>query len=181
MEQTGRGRTPIGGLLALIAGGAILVGSLLGWAQVSTPVVAFQGGSASGTSEGIDSVFGIISLAAGSLALLGGLFWIARRSAGLIPAMGVSVAGIVGAAVGLYFFLTLESRYIDAAVKEAASPELTAAKIKDLLIRIFDAGSLDLKPGIGLIVVVAGSALAIVVGIAGLLRRDAGGASARSW
>lgn len=181
MQQKTRARIPLSGILALIAGLATLASCFLGWVEVSTPVVAFQGGSASGTTEGIDSIFGIVALAAAGLAILCGLFWIARRSAGLIRAIGVTVAGLVGATIGLYFFLTLESRYIEAAVKEAASPELSADKIEDLLIRIFAAGSLDVKPGIGLIILVAGSALAILVGITGLMRRRAGTPGVKSW
>lgn len=181
MQQTTRARTPLGGILALIAGLAMLASCFLGWVELSTPVVAFQGGSASGTSEGIDSTFGIVALAAAGLVILGALLWVARRSAGLLPALVVALAGVIGTAVGLYFLLTQESRYIDAAIKEAASPDLSAAKIEDLLTRIFAAGSLDVKPGIGLVVLVAGSALAIMVGITGLMRRRAGGPTAKSW
>ena len=181
MQQTTRARIPLRGILALIAGLAMLASCFLGWVEVSTPVVAFQGGSASGTTEGIDSTFGIVALAAAGLVILGALLWVVRRSAGLLPVLVVALAGVIGTAVGLYFLLTQESRYIDAAIKEAASPDLSAAKIEDLLTRIFAAGSLEVRPGLGLFVLIAGSALAVLVGIAGLIRRRAPAAAAKSW
>jgi hypothetical protein len=171
---------PVGGLLALIAGAAILAGCFLAWIELSTPVVAFQGGRVTGPKVGLDSIFGIIAIAAAAFVILGALLWIARRS-GRIPQVLVLFGGIAGAAVGLYFFLTLESRFIAAAVDEAASPDLSAAKIKDLLSQLLAAGTLDVRPGVGLFTMLAGAGLAVVTGIAGVIRRRTPSPAAKSW
>jgi hypothetical protein len=179
MQEAGTGRMPIGGLLALIAGAAILAGCFLAWIELSTPVVAFQGGRVTGPKVGLDSIFGIIAIVAAALVILGALLWIVRRS-GRIPQVLVLFAGIAAAAVGVYFLLMLESRFIAAAVDEAASPDLSAAKIKDLLSQLLAAGTLDVKPGVGLFTLLAGSALAVVIGIAGVIRKRTP-APTKSW
>jgi hypothetical protein len=158
----------------------MVVGSLLSWIELSTPVVAFQGGRVTGPKIGLDSVFGIVGIAAAALVILGALLWLARRSGGVLRVF-VLLAGIAAAAVGLYFFLTLESRFIAAAVDEAASPDLPAAKIEDLLSQLLAAGTLDARPGIGLFVMLAGSGLAVVAGIAGLIRSRQPAGAAKNW
>lgn len=180
MKETKTARFPVGGLISLIAGAAILIGSFLAWIELSTPVVAFQGGRVTGPKTGLDSVFGIVSIAAAALVIVGALLWIARRSRRVLGVL-VLFAGTAATATGLYFLLTLESRFIAAAVDEAASPDLSAAKIEDLLSQLLAAGTLDVRPGIGLFVVLAGSGLAVVVGIAGLMRRRLPGGAAKSW
>lgn len=180
MQQAIKTRMPLRGVIALVAGAAMVIGSFLSWIELSTPVVAFQGGRVTGPKVGLDSLFGIVGIAAAAIVVLGALLWIARRS-GRTLAVLVLFGAIAAAAVGLYFLLTLESRFIAAAVDEAASPDLPAAKIKDLLSQLLAAGTLDVRPGIGLFTMLAGSGLAIVVGIASLIRGRAPGRAAKSW
>jgi hypothetical protein len=171
MKEAKTARFPLGGLLSLVGGAAILVGSFLVWIELSTPGIGFQGGRVGGTTKALDLTLGIVAMIGGGLVILGALLWTARRSVGRFFGTIVLLGAIGAAAVGVYVLLTLQSRFIDAGVREAASPDLPAEKIESLLTRLFNGGTIDVSPGIGLWVVLGGAALALLAGIVGLMRR----------
>jgi hypothetical protein len=82
----------------------------------------------------------------------------------------VLIGGAASATVAGFYLATLESRYIDFAVNQAASPKLPAAKIGDLLSRAFKADIYTIDAGVGLYMVLAAGVIAVLIGLVTLVR-----------
>lgn len=153
-------RAPLGGILAIVGGALLAVGSFLAWAEVG-------GGGTSVTAKGIDGSDGYLTLAAGLVALLVGIvmMWGTKR----VLAVLVILAGVVGGGIGLYDALTAKDSVLDAAAKELA-PSFGASteQVRAALDQAIDAGQISVSISIGLYAVIAGGILALVGGIAGL-------------
>jgi hypothetical protein len=167
-----RRRSPIASVLAAISGAAIVIGSLLEWVQGPSSVVAFQGGTVEGSPAGTASIYGWIALAGGVVVLVAALLWLARGRRRSLAVAGL-LGGLVSAGVAIFYLATLQSRYIDFAVDQAASRQLPAAKIEDLLTRALSADLYSIAPGIGLYVTMAGGTAAVVLALVGLRRKRA--------
>jgi hypothetical protein len=167
MGETGTtARTPVGAIVA-IAGGALLgVGSFLAWAQVS-------GGGTSVTANGVDGSDGYITLGAGIVAVVVGVLLLrqARRALAILAIL----AGLVGGGVAVYDALTAKDSVLDSAAEELA-PTLGASpeQVRVLLDQAIDSGEIGISLSIGIYVVIAGGALALVGGILSLRGPDAG-------
>jgi hypothetical protein len=144
-------RASIGGILAIIGGALLAVGSFLPWAEVSW-------GGTSVTAQGIDDSYGYFTLAAGSFALIVGI--VMRRGAKRELAVLAVLAGLVGGGVGLYEALTIRDSVLDAAAEQLA-PSFA-------LDQAIETGQLGLSISIGLYAVIAGGVVALVGGIVGL-------------
>ena len=161
MGETGTtARTPVGAIVA-IAGGALLgVGSFLAWAEVS-------GGGTSVTANGVDGSDGYITLGAGIVAVVVGVLLLrqARRALAILAIL----AGLVGGGVAVYDALTAKDSVLDSAAEELA-PTIgaSAEEVRELLDEAIDAGQLGISLAIGIYVVIAGGALALVGGILSL-------------
>jgi hypothetical protein len=143
-------RASIGGILAIIGGALLAVGSFLPWAEVS------WGGTS--VMQGLDDSYGYFTLAAGSFALVVGI--VMRRGAKRELAVLAVLAGLVGGGVGLYEALTIRDSVLDAAAEQLA-PSFA-------LDQAIETGQLSLSISIGLYAVIAGGVVALVGGIVGL-------------
>ena len=153
-------RASIGGILAIIGGALLAVGSFLPWAEVSW-------GGTSVTAQGIDDSYGYFTLAAGSFALVVGI--VMRRGAKRELAVLAVLAGLVGGGVGLYEALTIRDSVLDAAAEQLApSFELSTEQVRAALDQAIETGQLGLSISIGLYAVIAGGVVALVGGIVGL-------------
>jgi hypothetical protein len=153
-------RASIGGILAIIGGALLAVGSFLPWAEVSW-------GGTSVTAQGIDDSYGYFTLAAGSFALVVGI--VMRRGAKRELAVLAVLAGLVGGGVGLYEALTIRDSVLDAAAEQLApSFELSTEQVRAALNQAIETGQLGLSISIGLYAVIAGGVVALVGGIVGL-------------
>ncbi len=153
-------RASIGGILAIIGGALLAVGSFLPWAEVSW-------GGTSVTAQGIDDSYGYFTLAAGSFALVVGI--VMRRGAKRELAVLAVLAGLVGGGVGLYEALTIRDSVLDAAAEQLApSFELSTEEVRAALDQAIETGQLGLSISIGLYAVIAGGVVALVGGIVGL-------------
>lgn len=152
--QASAGRSmPIGPILAIVGGALLAIGSFLAW-------VTLSGGGLSETASGIDGSDGYITLVAGVVAIAtGGAAMRAGRRALAVLAI---VAGLVGGGVGLYDALSVRDQIADEIASQQGIPADQARAAIDALI---DSGQLDLSMGIGLYVVIAGGAIAIVGGV----------------
>lgn len=159
-EATGR-PTPIAGLLAVLGGALLAIGSFLDWAEVS-------GGGTSVTASGIDGTDGWITLVAGVLVLLAGVALLGVAGRKIIAIVAI-VAGLVGGGVGLYDALTAKDRVLDDAAEELA-PQVgsTPEEVRALLDQAIDAGEIGISISIGLYMVIIGGVLGIVGGVLGL-------------
>lgn len=158
----------VGGILLLLAGLAIVLGSSLAWIDVPSGVLSFQGGRVESSISGFDLDLGILGVVSGGVAIVASLAWLLlkrRRAASVVGLIG----GLGSIALGAYVLATLDDRLINAAIDQAASRELPAAKIKDLLGRVLASGQVDPVPGLGLYVVLIGGAVAVIVGVVGLV------------
>ena len=164
-EATGR-PTPFAGILAVLGGALLAIGSFLAWAEVS-------GGGTSVTANGVDGTDGWITLVAGVLVLLAGIALFGATGRKVIAIIAI-VAGLVGGGVGLYDALTAEDRVLDDAAEELA-PQVggTAEEVRALLDQAIDAGEIGISLAIGLFMVIAGGALGIVGGVLGMRSRAA--------
>jgi hypothetical protein len=153
-------RAPLAGILGIIGGALMAVGSFLAWAEVS-------GGGTSVTAKGVDGSDGYITLVAGLVAVVLGI--VMARGTKRVLAVLVILAGIVGGGIGLYDALTAKDSVLDAAAEELApSFGASAELVRTALDQAIDAGQLSVTIGIGLYVVIAGGIVALVGGILGL-------------
>jgi hypothetical protein len=153
-------RTPVAGILAIVGGALVALGSLLAWAEVS-------GGGTSVTAKGVDGSDGYITLAAGIVAFLVGIT-MTRQAKRMLAVLAI-LAGLVGGGVALYDALTAEDSVLDAAAEELA-PSLGASAelVRAALDEAIDAGQLSVTISFGLYVVIAGGVVALFGGILGL-------------
>jgi hypothetical protein len=156
--------TPVAGILGLVGGALLALGSFLTWAEVS-------GGGTTVTAKGVDGSDGYITLVAGLVAVVAGIMM--ARGSRRVLAVLVIIAGIVGGGIGLYDALTAKNSVLDAAAEELA-PTLgaSAQQVRTVLDQAIDAGQLSVSISIGLFIVIGGGVVALVGGILGL--RDAG-------
>lgn len=159
-EATGRS-TPIAGILAVLGGALLALGSFLAWAEVS-------GGGTSVTAKGVDGSDGWITLVAGAILALAGITFFRATGKKAIAILAI-VAGLVGGGVGLYDALTAKDRVLDDAAEELA-PQVggTPEQVRALLDQAIDAGEIGISISIGLYMVIAGGALGIVGGVLGM-------------
>jgi hypothetical protein len=157
-------------IVAIVAGILVAVSPVLEWARLNSAGVTFAQGGVGGSATGIDiGVFGWAAMILGALLVGAGLLSIARgrRRAASIA---VLVGGAASLALAVFVFVTLESRFADYAVREAASTVVPALKIRTLLDTLFAQGSISGGPGIGLIVLGIGGTIGILAGLLGSRR-----------
>jgi FtsH-binding integral membrane protein len=153
-------RRPIAGILGIVGGALMALGSFLAWAEVS-------GGGTSVTAKGIDGSDGYITLGAGLVAVVVGI--VMARETRRVLAVLVILAGIVGGGLGLYDALTAKDSVLDAAAEELA-PAFGASvqAVRIALDQAIDAGQLSVSISIGLYIVIGGGVVALAGGILGL-------------
>jgi FtsH-binding integral membrane protein len=153
-------RTPVAGILGLIGGALLALGSFLAWAEVA-------GGGTSVTAKGVDDRHGYITLVAGLVAVVAGI--VMARGTRRALAVLVILAGIVGGGIGLYDALTAKDSVLDAAAEELAPTfGVSAQQMRTVLDQAIDAGQFSVSISIGLYVVIGGGVVALVGGILGL-------------
>jgi hypothetical protein len=155
---------------AIVAGILVALSPVLEWTRLNSAGVTFAQGGVGGSATGIDTgVFGWAAMILGAVLVGAALLSIAA-----LPRRAASIAVLVGGAASLalavFLFVTLESRFADYAVGEAASAMVPALKIRTLLDTLFDQGSISVGPGIGLILLGVGGAIGILAGIFGSRR-----------
>jgi hypothetical protein len=170
MADGQRRRLSIAAFMALLAGAGVVAGSLLPWVKGPSSVVAFQGGAVEGSPDGLKTIYGVVALSGGALVILSAFIWLIRRRGARVISSLVLIGAAASAAVAGYYLATLESRYIDFAVDQAASPTLPAAKIRDLVSRAFKADIYTIDPGVGLYLVLGAGAIAGLIGFVTLVR-----------
>ena len=153
--------TPVAGILGLVGGALMALGSFLAWAEVS-------GGGTSVTAKGVDGSDGYITLVAGIVAVVAGV--VIARGTRRVLAVVMILAGIVGGGIGLYDALTAKDNVLDAAAEELAPTfGASAQQVRTVLDQAIDAGQLSVSISIGLYVVIGGGVVALAGGILGLL------------
>jgi hypothetical protein len=153
-------RTPVAGILGIVGGALMVVGSFLAWAEVS-------GGGTSVIAKGIDDRHGYITLVAGIVAVVAGI--VMAMGTTRVLAVLVILAGIIGGGIGLYNALTAKDSVLDAAAEELApSFGASAQEVRTALDEVIDAGQLSVSIGVGLYVVIGGGVVALAGGILGL-------------
>jgi hypothetical protein len=165
MRQTEPRAAPTAGIVAIVGGALLAVGSLLPWAEVS-------GSGESVTAKGLDGSDGYITLAAGVVAVVTGLVMLrgTRRAVAVVAVL----VGLVGGGLALYDALTAKDSVLDAAAEELApSFGVSADQVRAALDQAIDEGQLGVSISIGLYVAMAGGLIAIVGGVLGL-RESAG-------
>jgi hypothetical protein len=149
---TGR-RTPIAPLLTIVGGAIAVIGSFLTWFSLS--------GLLEGSAKGIDASDGWITFTAGLIAAAAGLAALARggrRALGVLAILG----GLAAGGVGVLDATTIRDQLAD------EISEQTGASADDVRVQIdqaVDAGQLEVTIGIGLYLVIAGGAVALVGGL----------------
>jgi hypothetical protein len=152
--------TPVAGILGLVGGALMALGSFLAWAEVA-------GGGTSVIAKGVDGSDGYITLVAGLVAVVAGIVMATGTSR--VLAVLVILAGIVGGGIGLYDALTAKDSVLDAAAEELApSFGASAQEVRTVLDQAIEAGQLSVSIGIGLYVVIGGGVVVLVGGILGL-------------
>lgn len=160
MSQPQRRGASTAGIVAIVGGGLLAVGSFLPWAEVS-------GSGASVTAKGLDGSDGYITLAAGLIAVVTGLLML-RATRRVVVVVAV-LAGLVGGGLALYDALTAKDSVLDAAAEELApSFGVSPDQVRAALDQAVDSGQLGVSISIGLYVVIAGGLVTVVGGLLGL-------------
>jgi hypothetical protein len=155
----------------VVVGAAVLValGSVLDWMALDSAGVTFAEGGVAGSATGIDTgLYGWAGLLLGTTLVVGaflGVLGPPRKVSALVVLLG----GVAALGLAIFVFISLESRFIDYAVKEA-STELPPARITSVIQALFEEGSITARPAIGLILVAVGGAIALIAGIVALSR-----------
>ena len=153
-------RTPVAGILEIVGGALMALGSFLAWAEVS-------GGGRSVTAKGLDGSDGYITLGAGLVAVVAGIV-MAKETRRALAVLAI-LAGIVGGGLGLYDALTAKDSVLDAAAEELAPAfGASAQAVRTALDQAIDAGQLSVSISIGLYIVIGGGVVALAGGILGL-------------
>ena len=141
-----------GGLLGLLGGGALAVGSFLAWADAAGPNI-------SGEINGLTGSNGWGTLIAGLVvATCGALVWSGQRHSWVRAAMFVAALTGLGLAVGSMLDIQSTSDDLPATLRASGVDA-----------DIANATSLDLS--LGLWIVLAGGAVSLLASIIGLARR----------
>ncbi len=172
MEQRVAGRSTAG-IVGAVGGLLAVVGSVLVWFSVKADTSSLGGQVMTNSVKGTDASDGKVTLVAGLIVIGVGLAialgWAARARRGL--SVLVILAGAAAGGLALYDVLTAKSQVIDAAVDEVGNAGLGVGQVRGLLEEAFDTGILKITPGIGIILVIAGGALALVAGVMGVASR----------
>ncbi len=148
------------GIVSIVGGALLVVGSFLPWAEVS-------GSGASVTAKGLDGSDGFITLAAGLVAVVIGLVMLPATSRAV--AVVAVLAGLVGGGLALYDALTAEDSVLDAAAEDLA-PTLgvSADQVRAALDQAVDSGQLGVSVGIGPYMVIIGGVVVTLGGVLGM-------------
>jgi hypothetical protein len=159
MNHTGN-VTRTSGVLGVLGGALMALGSFLAWAEVS-------GGGTSVSARGVDGSDGYVTLVAGLVAVVAGI--VMARGTKRMLAVLMIIAGIVGGGIGLYDAMTAKDSVLDAAAEELA-PDFgaSAQEVRTVLDQAIDAGQLSVSISAGLYVVIGGGVVALAGGILGL-------------
>src|SRR5262245_19321647 len=160
MSQTERRGAPTAGIVSIVGGALLAVGSFLPWAEVS-------GSGASVTAKGLDGSDGFVTLAAGLVAVVTGLVMLrgARRTVAVVAVL----AGLVGGGLALYDALTAKDSVLDAAAEELApSLHVSADQVRAALDQAVDSGQLGVSVGIGPYLAVVGGLVVTLGGVLGM-------------
>jgi hypothetical protein len=154
------GLTVLGGLL-------MAIGAILPFARVEAGDLPIP----SQTVGGLDTADGKLFLGVGiGLVVLGVLMWMAR-SRGL--RMTASVLSILAAGFMLYAAIVditgIEDESLDA-IAEAGAAQTAGVSVEDVR-QALDQFNVSVNTGVGLYIVLAGSAIAVIGGILGMLAR----------
>ncbi len=174
MEERSGSGSPIGGILGLVGGLFVALGSVLVWFTVKSDTSSLGGQVLSQSVKGTEASDGKVTLIAGIIVLVAAVAIWAMRAKGANKGLSVLVGlgGLVAGGLGLYDILSAESQVIDAAAKEVGGGAgVSLDQVKEFLQQAFDQGILKISPGIGIMLVVAGGALALVAGVLGLAAR----------
>jgi hypothetical protein len=165
-----QGRSVVAGALALAGGVAALVGSFLGWAEITAGPFSEQARGIDGWEGKATIIGGVVMLVAGIRVVAGSHQAIAR----LRPS--AAIGGSVVAGVGIYTALTVRDQLLDAAAMQLPRDEVESA---------LDTGLLELSIGVGLYLVIAGGAQGILAAVVAMGARDEApapsGAGLRGW
>ncbi len=148
----------------------MVAGSWLGWLAIGSSGIAFEGGSAPGQMSGLDvGPYAWVALGAGLVLAAAGLGALLRSGLRRPAGMAAVVAGAIAVAAAIAVWLTREALFTDFVVREAASTDLSAATIRDLLGRLFQTGAVGVRPAPGLYLVGIGGLVGALAAV--LVRR----------
>lgn len=157
--------TPVGGVVALVGGALLVIGSFQEWAEVSGTGTRVAATGTEGTDGWITLVAGVLVLAAGASMM--------RRASVRGAAILAIVAGLVGGGVGLYDALTATDSFLDSAAEDIAREfGGSVEQLRALLDAAIRVGELAVTVSIGLYLVIAGGAVAVLGGAISLVRRS---------
>jgi hypothetical protein len=152
------------GILALLGGALMALGSFLSWARVDAA-------GASVSARGTDGTDGYITLVCGIVLVLYGIGRMTGAAAAGKRALAVIaiVAGLIGGGVALYDASSAKRKIVDdAAAAIANRAGISTTQARALLNAAISSGQVKISLALGIFVVIAGGVLGLVGGISGL-------------
>jgi hypothetical protein len=156
------------GTVVVLAGALAVVGSTRKWLDAFTGEVLFGKASLPGTASGLDIVWGKVALGAGAVIVIGGVLTLIMRT-GRLGALLALLGGAVAAASAALVFADPERAFVDFAKDWVPSSALPGELVETTVKQLLAPKGAEVTVGIGPYLVVAGGALAVIVGVFGLI------------
>jgi len=166
--QEEQARKPAAALGLMAVGGALcVIGAFMAWARV-------EASGFSVSSKGTDGTDGWVALACGVLLVLLGVGTWAVSSKGARRGLGILalLAGLAAGGLGTWDAVSAEDSFVDA-LSEQLSDQfgLPTAEVETQVRQALDAGELSISLQAGIYLVIAGGALGLLGGFAGMSSR----------
>ena len=161
---TKAGSGSAGGVVALVGGVLVVVGSFLPWARLSAAGTAVS-------AKGIDGSDGKITLICGIVLLLygiGGMTGAVRAGKRALAVVAI-IAGLIAGGLALYDAATAKKRIVDDLSSTVAGKVgVSTDQARRLLQAAVDSGRVQIRLGFGIFLVIGGGLLGVVGGVVGL-------------
>jgi hypothetical protein len=168
-EVAGKLGRVIPAILVLIGGVTVALGTLFTWLYLTVSGISFSSGIfIKGAAHGTELSYGMGTLVAGGILALVGILSLAFRRTRWLSVAAIVVALISGA-LALYVLITIESRFAEFAAQVAETDDPVA--LRQRVEGFFMAGSLEVNPGTGLYVALAGSFVSLMGGVVRMVGR----------
>jgi hypothetical protein len=156
-------------LLALLGGAVIIAGCLLTWVDAGGGI-SVGTVSVTGLPRGTELRIGQAALGAGVASVVLGVLLLTVRHARKVFGLLILLAGLAAIATAVYVYRSPEDRYADFAA-DTSAPAGKTDEVRTSVSSLFEVSNLEANPGVGLYVVIGGSAVSVVAGLAGLFGR----------
>jgi hypothetical protein len=160
----------VAALVSLIGGAAAAASAFFPWLTVSSGIIAIPGGAVPAEAKVPDFQLALIALALAGVCVFFSLVWLAvvRALPFVAAVLILAGGGIVG--VTVYCLLDPDARFVEFAVRTAATEQTPTEDLQSLLPRFLAANDVTVTVGLGLYLALGGGIIILLTGLYALVR-----------